>query len=172
MFAFAYLPLIGTVLEIVCTCVLLLVTILRIMRVSSPCLLGYLKPCVSNTLDVVPCYFWIFPSNSISWNHACISLKPCTSNSPAGFHLAYTCDISNTFVCVCLTTHRQQGHLETAPPFTVPCEGHDAQWIHRPDRESNPGPSRGSPLRYRCATETPLIPSLFLFSNIFTFLVF
>ena len=24
---------------------------------------------------------------------------------------------------LCLTSHRQQGHLETAPPFTVPCEG-------------------------------------------------
>ena len=22
-----------------------------------------------------------------------------------------------------LTSHRQRGHLETAPPFTVPCEG-------------------------------------------------
>ena len=151
-----------------------------IMRVSFPCLLGYLKSCVSNTLvscmdkswvDVVPCYLgpaviklfesenelkcknrlrdfietlclfsniwenslrlfaisdsrynylakfllfsrksydkflenilkflwrwpWIVPSNSISWNHACISLKPCTSNSPADFHLACTCDIS------------------------------------------------------------------------------
>ena len=40
-------------------------------------------------------------------------------------------------------------------PLTVPCEGREARWIHRPDRESNPGPSRGSPLRYRCATEAP-----------------
>ena len=24
---------------------------------------------------------------------------------------------------LCLTSHRQRGHLETAPPFTVPCEG-------------------------------------------------
>ena len=23
---------------------------------------------------------------------------------------------------LCLTSHRQQGNLETAPPFTVPCE--------------------------------------------------
>ena len=34
-------------------------------------------------------------------------------------------------VCVlvgwlCLTSHRQRGHLETAPPFTVPCEGREA----------------------------------------------
>ena len=26
-----------------------------------------------------------------------------------------------------LTSHRQRGHLETAPPFTVPCEGREAQ---------------------------------------------
>ena len=28
---------------------------------------------------------------------------------------------------LCLTSHRQLGHLETAPPFTVPCEGSEAQ---------------------------------------------
>ena len=28
---------------------------------------------------------------------------------------------------LCLTSHRQRGHLETAPPFTVPCEGHEAR---------------------------------------------
>ena len=27
---------------------------------------------------------------------------------------------------LCLTSHRQRGHLETAPPFTVPCEGREA----------------------------------------------
>ena len=27
---------------------------------------------------------------------------------------------------LCLTPHRQRGHLETAPPFTVPCEGREA----------------------------------------------
>ena len=26
-----------------------------------------------------------------------------------------------------LTSHRQRGHLETAPPFTVPCEGSEAR---------------------------------------------
>ena len=30
------------------------------------------------------------------------------------------------FICLCLTSHRQRGHLETAPPFTVPCEGREA----------------------------------------------
>ena len=56
---------------------------------------------------------------------------------------------------LCLTSHRQRGRLETAPPFTVPCEGREARLIHRSDRELNPGPSHGSPLRYRCATQAP-----------------
>ena len=28
---------------------------------------------------------------------------------------------------LCLTSDRQRGHLETAPPFTVPCEGREAR---------------------------------------------
>ena len=28
---------------------------------------------------------------------------------------------------LCLTSHRPRGHLETAPPFTVPCEGREAR---------------------------------------------
>ena len=28
---------------------------------------------------------------------------------------------------LCLTSHRQRGHLETAPPFTVPCDGREAR---------------------------------------------
>ena len=28
------------------------------------------------------------------------------------------------FVCLCFTSLQHRGHLETAPPFTVPCEGH------------------------------------------------
>ena len=27
----------------------------------------------------------------------------------------------------CLTSHRQRGHLEMAPPFTVPCKGREAR---------------------------------------------
>ena len=40
---------------------------------------------------------------------------------------------------LCLTFHRQRGHLETAPTFTVPCEGREARFLHRTHRESNPG---------------------------------
>ena len=29
---------------------------------------------------------------------------------------------------LCFTSHRQRGHLETAPPFTVPCEGREARF--------------------------------------------
>ena len=28
---------------------------------------------------------------------------------------------------LCLTSHRQPGRLETAPPFTVPCKGREAR---------------------------------------------
>ena len=32
------------------------------------------------------------------------------------------------FVCLCyFTSHQQRGHLETAPQFSVPCEGREAQ---------------------------------------------
>ena len=41
-------------------------------------------------------------------------------------------------------------------PFTAPCVGRKARQIHCSHRESNPGPSCGSPLRYRCATQAPL----------------
>ena len=30
---------------------------------------------------------------------------------------------------LCFTSHRQQGHQETAPPFTVPCEGREARFL-------------------------------------------
>ena len=28
---------------------------------------------------------------------------------------------------LCFTSHRQRGHLETAPPFSVPCAGREAR---------------------------------------------
>ena len=30
-------------------------------------------------------------------------------------------------VCLCFTSLQQRGHFETAPPFTVPCEGREAR---------------------------------------------
>ena len=35
--------------------------------------------------------------------------------------------VSRVFGWLCFTSHRQRGHLETAPPFTVPCEGREAR---------------------------------------------
>ena len=59
------------------------------------------------------------------------------------------------FGWLCFKSHRHRGHLETAPPFTVPYEVREGQLLHRSHRESNPGPSRGSPLHYRKATPAP-----------------
>ena len=59
------------------------------------------------------------------------------------------------FGWLCLTSHRQRGHLETAPPFTIPCVGRESRYIHCSDRELNPGPSHGSPLCYHCVTHAP-----------------
>ena len=36
-------------------------------------------------------------------------------------------EIVALFVCLCFTSLQQRGHLEMAPPFTVPCEGREAQ---------------------------------------------
>ena len=55
-------------------------------------------------------------------------------------------------VCwLCFTSHRQRGHLETAPPFTVPCEGYEARLIHRSHWELNHEPSHSSsiPVTYK-----------------------
>ena len=56
---------------------------------------------------------------------------------------------------LCLTSHRQRGHLEMAPLSTVPCEGREARFLHRPNRESNPGLLRGSLLHNCCVTPAP-----------------
>ena len=39
---------------------------------------------------------------------------------------------------LCLATHRQRGHLETAPPFTVPCTERETWFLHRSHQELNP----------------------------------
>ena len=31
---------------------------------------------------------------------------------------------------LCFASHQQRGHLETAPQFTVPCEGRGARYLH------------------------------------------
>ena len=54
-----------------------------------------------------------------------------------------------------IASHRQRGHLETAPPFTVSCDERVAPFLHRSHRELNPGLSPGSPLHNRCAMPAP-----------------
>ena len=39
---------------------------------------------------------------------------------------------------LCLTSHRQRGHLETAPPFTVPCKGRQACFYTVPTGNRTP----------------------------------
>ena len=62
---------------------------------------------------------------------------------------------------LCFAFHRQRGRLETEPPFTVPCEGREARFFNRSHQESNPWPSRGSPLHHRCATPRQLHYQMF-----------
>ena len=43
-------------------------------------------------------------------------------------------------VCwLCFTSHRQRGHLETVPPFTVHCEGREARFYTVPTGNRTPG---------------------------------
>ena len=42
------------------------------------------------------------------------------------------------FGWLCFTSHRQRGHLETAPQFTVPCEGREARFLHRSQGKIEP----------------------------------
>ena len=41
-------------------------------------------------------------------------------------------------------------------PFTVPCEGCEARFLHRTNRESNLGPSCRSPLHNCCTMQAPM----------------
>ena len=65
----------------------------------------------------------------------CMGLQKCRSRFLKRLHKS---DLENIMefailkrvpipVCLCLTSHRQRGHSETAPPFTVPCEGREAR---------------------------------------------
>ena len=54
---------------------------------------------------------------------------------------------------LCLTSHRQRGLLETAPHLLSLAKDVKLDKYIVPHRELNPGPSHGSPLRYRCATQ-------------------
>ena len=51
-------------------------------------------------------------------------------------HLSSFIDVNNRRTC--FTSHRQRCHLEKASPLIVPCEGHEARFLHCSHRESNP----------------------------------
>ena len=71
---------------------------------------------------------WLCRSNTLYWH---VIPRDKTKNIAYGralsthVHEAFheTCNYRNSVGWLCLTSHRQRGHLETAPPFTVPCEG-------------------------------------------------
>ena len=81
----------------------------------------------------------------------CDTVDVCIPSHPVFIHyievgrLFYSSYIGWSVGLLCFTSHRQRGHLETEPPFTVPSEGRGPMFLHRSHRESNPGPSRGSP---------------------------
>ena len=80
---------------------------------------------------------------------------PCLTHDTHNYQVDVKMTNNSMVGLLCLMSHRQRGHLETAPPFTVSCEGREARYLYRSHRESNPGPSRGSPLHNRCATPAP-----------------
>ena len=51
-------------------------------------------------------------------------------------HIVYISRYMISVGWLCFMSHRHRGHLEMAPPFTVPCEGH-----MKLCQKSNPGPS-------------------------------
>ena len=62
------------------------------------------------------------------------------TNNILVFHVISTDEaIHSVFVVLAFTSHQQRGHSQTAPPFTVPCEGHEAWFLLHFNRESNPG---------------------------------
>ena len=86
---------------------------------------------------------------------SCCQNNDIIGNDPNRYKACGISILAHEVGLLCLTSHLQRGHLETAPPFTVPCKGREARFLHRSHRESNPGPSRGCPLHYRFATPAP-----------------
>ena len=50
---------------------------------------------------------------------------PCSGDLPILDLVWFPVHKSDSFVCF-VTSLQQRGHLEMAPPFTVPCEGREA----------------------------------------------
>ena len=61
-------------------------------------------------------------SESVRSNHILVRTKPAKCH---GEYVSLIIGPNHGWLC--LTSHRQRGHLETAPPFIVPCEGREAR---------------------------------------------
>ena len=85
-----------------------------------------------------------------------IMYVPCTMNYINTKFEANPCISLRLVGWLYLMSHRQRGHLETAPPFIVPCEEHEAQYLHRSHQESNPG--RCMAVHYTTAAPRQLPP--------------
>ena len=73
---------------------------------------------------------------------------------------------------LCFTSHRQRGHLEMAPPFTVPCEGREARFLHRPPTGIEPRTvawqSITLPLRHANSTANTYTHALYIYMYTYT----
>ena len=70
-----------------------------------------------------PSYFWCSLRELFLGKNVSHSLNQVCNYVPRPRILGST----GKFVCLCFTSRQQRGHLETAPPFSVPCEGREAR---------------------------------------------
>ena len=85
---------------------------------------NYLKANGANMLAAISAHtyvaMWLHPYGHTDNQGNCVR-SPDHDNQVT--HVLSFC----LFVCLCFTSHQRRGHLETAPPFTVPCEGREAR---------------------------------------------
>ena len=62
---------------------------------------------------------------------------------------------ANCWLVVFYVPSTTRSFRDDSPINTVPCEGLEARFLHRPHLESNPGSLRGSPLHNCCAVPAP-----------------
>ena len=102
------------------------VTVIIVDNVETSCSL----PAITGPgeTNVIKCQFARFTADT------CLCTDTLyNGNAYAGDELCYgptSCQPDNAvswFSWLCFASHRQRGHLETATPFTVPCEGREAR---------------------------------------------
>ena len=123
-------------------------------------MLPLLDGCISNVnLEWAPQSVMIAISLHFITQSNCSILSEVTRNSSVATDKTsclHTSALSRLVGWLCFMSHQQGGHLEKAPPFTVPCKGREARFLNHSHWESNPWPSRGSPLHYSCTMLAPL----------------